>query len=259
MKLSVKINVLVAVGLVLGLSVIYRIHSQQSQHQATQGLLRQAELLFATMESVRNHHQQQLLPLLEQPDQGFRPQLNPSWNTMQIMAGVQSDHPEVSYQVAIAEAALPLYQANIWQQQLIERMVAHPATTLITEQLQDASGHFLVYARPLVVNEAVIGAKTLRLNSQTSLDQVAQQNLNFAAILLLVFVLVMLMLNLLLHFMIIKPIGKLANQADLVSRGEADQLTVEQAGSAEVNHLSQSFSRLHRSLKAAMSLLSERA
>jgi HAMP domain-containing protein len=259
MSLSVKINVLVATCLLLGLIFVRQVHVAQTTTQSELAKLQQAEALFQAMESVRDYQQQELLPLLNQLNDGFMPQKNPSYTTMRIMADLHEQASDISYQVAIEGAGLELYQANVWQQQLIRRFRQNPETPLITDQLTDANGGFFIYAKPIIADAEVIGAKVVRLNNQRFSNSLADSQQRFTLILAGVFLLVMLIIQVLLHVLIIKPIRQMSVQADQVSRGERDQFEVSSTGQDEVSQLAQSFSRLQRSLKAAMSLLSERS
>lgn len=258
MSLSVKINVLVAASLFLGLLFIHQLHLGQTTTQSDMAKLQQAEALFQTMESVRDYQQQELLPLLNQLNEGFIPQKNPSYTTIRIMANLHEQASDISYQVAIEGAGLELYQANVWQQQLIRRFQQNPETPLITDQLTDANGDFFVYAKPIIADAEVIGAKVVRLNNQRFSTSLADNHRRFTLSLAGMFLVVMLIIHVLLHWLIIKPIRQMSEQADQVSRGERDQFDVSLTGQDEISQLAQSFSRLQRSLKAAMSLLSER-
>ena len=72
-----------------------------------------------------------------------------------------------------------------------------------------------------------------------------------------VFLLLLLMLNLMLHFIIVKPVHAISESANAVSLGQLDgpELTVK--GGDEIASLSQSFNRMRRSLVSALKMLEE--
>jgi protein-histidine pros-kinase len=74
---------------------------------------------------------------------------------------------------------------------------------------------------------------------------------SLAAVLLLTLVI----LNLMLHFIVVNPVKKLASAADQISKGniEVDDLPVH--GEDEIATLSGSFNRMLRSLKQAIKML----
>ena len=65
------------------------------------------------------------------------------------------------------------------------------------------------------------------------------------------------MLNVMLHFVVIKPIRHMANRANEVSMGALDVPEFEVKGSGEISVLGKSFNRMHRSLSNAVQMLDE--
>ena len=80
---------------------------------------------------------------------------------------------------------------------------------------------------------------------------------SFMMALLLVFVVVAIILNLLLHFIVIKPVRAMSAKADEISLGDlnVDELAVK--GNDEIASLGRSFNRMHRSLSNAVKMLDE--
>jgi protein-histidine pros-kinase len=70
-----------------------------------------------------------------------------------------------------------------------------------------------------------------------------------------VFVVTLLLLNLVLHFMIIRPIRQMSAIAGEVSMGNNDAPEFAEKGGDEVASLGQSFNRMRRSLTNAMQML----
>jgi nitrogen fixation/metabolism regulation signal transduction histidine kinase len=77
----------------------------------------------------------------------------------------------------------------------------------------------------------------------------------FMAILLGVFVLIVVILNVLLHYTVIKPVVKLSQMANAVSLGDVTVAEYERKGRDEIAVLSNSFNRMRRSLDSAMRML----
>ena len=82
----------------------------------------------------------------------------------------------------------------------------------------------------------------------------------FATFLILlggVFVLLLALLNILLHFVVIQPVTRMAAIANEVSLGKPDVPEYVRAGKDEISSLSQSFNRMRLSLENAMKMLGE--
>ena len=79
--------------------------------------------------------------------------------------------------------------------------------------------------------------------------------LSFLAILLLIFAIVFVVLNLLLHYLVITPVKRVSAMADAVSLGEENVEAYIKPGKDEISSLSVSFNRMRESLKQAMAMI----
>ena len=62
-------------------------------------------------------------------------------------------------------------------------------------------------------------------------------------------------MNLLLHFVVIRPIEQIAKTAEAISMGEIDTPEYQYGGSDQIGRLCASFNRMHRSLIEAFRML----
>jgi protein-histidine pros-kinase len=79
----------------------------------------------------------------------------------------------------------------------------------------------------------------------------------FMGSLILAFLLVALLLNILLHRIVIKPVQALSAKADAMSIGSQNVEELEVVGNDEMAALARSFNRMHRSLNSAMKMLDD--
>jgi protein-histidine pros-kinase len=79
--------------------------------------------------------------------------------------------------------------------------------------------------------------------------------ITFMTILGAMFIVVMIILNLLLHYIVIKPVVTMSGIANAVSLGQSDVEEYEKPGHDEVASLSISFNRMRRSLDAALRMI----
>jgi protein-histidine pros-kinase len=61
--------------------------------------------------------------------------------------------------------------------------------------------------------------------------------------------------NILLNFVVVRPIEHMAKSAEAISMGEIDAPGYEYRGKDQIGHLATSFNRMHRSLVEALRLL----
>jgi len=104
------------------------------------------------------------------------------------------------------------------------------------------------------INE-VIGAQVVTVPMRVALETGTRAFLLFLGALALVFALMMLVLNLLLARIIIRPVRAISKMADEVSMGNLDIPEYERRGSDEIASLAVSFNRMRRSVVNAMKLL----
>ena len=79
--------------------------------------------------------------------------------------------------------------------------------------------------------------------------------MTFMTSLFAIFVLVFVALNLMLSWLIVRPIQTMANVADAVSTGDFDKAEFAEKGKDEIAVLGASFNRMRRSLQKAMQLI----
>jgi protein-histidine pros-kinase len=72
-----------------------------------------------------------------------------------------------------------------------------------------------------------------------------------------IFALLFVLINLLLHFAIIRPVVKMADFANEVSLGKTNIPYYHREGKDEIASLSTSFNRMRRSLETALKMLDE--
>jgi protein-histidine pros-kinase len=65
----------------------------------------------------------------------------------------------------------------------------------------------------------------------------------------------LLVLNVVLYLTVVRPVSRLARQADQISKGQMDIPELPARGRDEISILAAAFNRMHRSLVAAMKLL----
>jgi protein-histidine pros-kinase len=103
----------------------------------------------------------------------------------------------------------------------------------------------------------IIGAQIVQVPMSLPLQRARSALITFMGSLFMAFLLVALLLNVLLHKFVIKPVQALSAQADAMSMGGQNVAELEVVGNDEMTALARSFNRMHRSLHSAMKMLDD--
>lgn len=101
----------------------------------------------------------------------------------------------------------------------------------------------------------IVSAQVVSVPMALPMQQARQNFIALMAVLLAMFVVVLAVLNVLLHYAVIPPVTKVSRIANAVSLGELDMEEYERRGSDEIAVLSASFNRMRRSLDSALRML----
>jgi protein-histidine pros-kinase len=288
MRLLLKFNLVLllvfAVGLVTTGLICRRLLRQNAQAE----IMENARIMMEAAIAVRTYTATQIKPLLEtQMKYSFLPQSVPAYSANAYFSQLQKAFPAYAYKEATLNPTNPVNRATDWEADLIQEFrKVHEKTEIIGER-DTPNGRTLYMARPLKVSspacltchDTVEGApRTMverygdangfgwKLNDIVTAQivsvpmQLAVQRANgvfrtFMISLAVVFLLGIVAINLLLIFLVIRPVNQLSNMASSVSLGNSDITEFPVMGQDEIAELSLSFNRMGRSLAEAMKLL----
>ena len=288
MRLLLKFNLVLllvfAVGLVTTGLICRRLLRQNAQAE----IMENARIMMEAAIAVRTYTATQIKPLLEtQMKYSFLPQSVPAYSANAYFGQLQKAFPAYAYKEATLNPTNPVNRATDWEADLIQEFrKVHEKTEIIGER-DTPNGRTLYMARPLKVSspacltchDTVEGApRTMverygdangfgwKLNDIVTAQivsvpmQLAVQRANgvfwtFMISLAVVFLLGIVAINLLLIFLVIRPVNQLSTMASSVSLGNSDITEFPVMGQDEIAELSLSFNRMGRSLAEAMKLL----
>ena len=288
MRLLLKFNLVLllvfAVGLVTTGLICRRLLRQNAQAE----IMENARIMMEAAIAVRTYTATQIKPLLEtQMKYSFLPQSVPAYSANAYFSQLQKAFPAYAYKEATLNPTNPVNRATDWEADLIQEFrKVHEKTEIIGER-DTPNGRTLYMARPLKVSspacltchDTVEGApRTMverygdangfgwKLNDIVTAQivsvpmQLAVQRANgvfwtFMISLAVVFLLGIVAINLLLIFLVIRPVNQLSSMASSVSLGNSDITEFPVMGQDEIAELSLSFNRMGRSLAEAMKLL----
>ena len=288
MRLLLKFNLVLllvfAVGLVTTGLICRRLLRQNAQAE----IMENARIMMEAAIAVRTYTATQIKPLLEtQMKYSFLPQSVPAYSANAYFSQLQKAFPAYAYKEATLNPTNPVNRATDWEADLIQEFrKVHEKTEIIGER-DTPNGRTLYMARPLKVSspacltchDTVEGApRTMverygdangfgwKLNDIVTAQivsvpmQLAGQRANgvfwtFMISLAVVFLVGIVAINLLLLFLVIRPVNQLSTMASSVSLGNSDITEFPVMGQDEIAELSLSFNRMGRSLAEAMKLL----
>jgi HAMP domain-containing protein len=290
MKLVVKFN-LVFIGVFLaGLLVAGAVSYTLLQNNARDEIVQNARIMMEAALSTRSYTSTQIKPLLDtQMKYVFLPQSVPAYAATEYFNDLRKKYPEYSYKEATLNPTNPRDRASDWEADLVGKFRQDAAQKEVLGERETPTGRVLYLARPIQVkSESCLSChSTVEAAPRTMLDHYGNANgfgwqLNeivgaqimsvptavpilraneafkvFMLSLTGIFVFIFVALNLMLQYIVIRPVTQLSHLADRVSLGEQDVPEFSVRSHDEIGVLAESFSRLRRSLSKAMKMLED--
>jgi protein-histidine pros-kinase len=286
--LRTKFNLVLITAFLVGLAVATFFAWQITTEEAKRQMFNEANLIMRSGTAVRGYTQKEIRPLIaEQLAVRFLPHSVPSYSAQTVLRDLQKDFPDYSYKEAALNPTNPSDRATNWEADVIQAFKRDPKLGEFVGIRDTPIGQFLTFARPFRLTDKaclachstpaaapatmvdlygngngfgwqlndVIGAQIVSVPMSVALSRANQSLAAFVATLSAVFVVTLVVLNVLLHFFIIKPIQEITTLARDVSAGKTDVPEYQVKGRDEVASLGRSFNLMHRSLQNAMRML----
>ncbi len=291
MSLRLKFNIAISLVFLLGFSIAAYVIDQILQKNAREEILNTAGLIMESAHSVRNYTINEVRPALDTNYGGteFLPQTVPAYAASRNIEGLRQKYPEYSYKEATLNPTNPASRATDWEASVVNYFRDNRDANELIGERQTATGPSLYIARPIAVkNEAclachgkiddapesmlarygsangfgwrmeeVVGSQIVSVPMSLPLARADEVFRTFIISLAAVYISLLLLVNLLLHYIVIRPVKKMAEIAGEVSLGNMEAPEFEAKGKDELASLGESFSRMRRSLVNAMSLLDD--
>ena len=288
MGLKAKFNLVMLGAFALGLALAVAFSWQVARQDARREVEEEAAIMLEQATAVRQYTESQVSPLLaDQNQQRFLPQTIPFYAAETTMRALSEKFPDYLYKEAALNPTNPADRATDWEAGMIDAFRRNPTLTSYSITRDSPSGPILSIARPVRITDrdcltchstpqaapvamvdlygpkngfgwelgAVEGAQIVSVPMRVALARENQQLLVHVGGLAVIFAVTLLFLNLLLHFVIIRPIRRISALAVDVSTGQTDAPEFAERGSDEIASLGASFNRMRRSLASAMRML----
>jgi HAMP domain-containing protein len=288
MKLALKFNLAFVAVFVLGLGAAGTVSRRLLQKNALDEIVQNARLILEAALASRAYTSAQLAPLLNKlPGDTFIPQTVPAFGATEQFNTLHTKFPDFAYKEATLNPTNPRDRAADWEIDVVEHFRQHDDAKELVGQREAPTGPSLYLAQPIrISNEAclrchstveaapkallatygpangfgwkmneVIGAQVVSVPMALPMQHADTEWWTFMASLGIVFVVILLVLNVMLRLIVVRPVTQLAALADQVSLGKFDAAEFPSTGKDEVSVLAQAFGRMKKSLAHAIEML----
>ena len=288
MGLKAKFNLAMLLAFLVGLALAAVLSWQIVHENARREVVQQAEVMMAQASAIRDYTAKEIGPLLAgQIKVRFLPHTVPSWAAQTNLRTLAEQFPDYTYKEAALNPTNPADRATDWESGIIAEFARNPSLTSFTSTRDSPTGPILSISRPIRITDKdclschstpsaaptsmidlygsangfgwklgdVAAAQIVSVPMQVALDRASAAFKIYLLALVTVFAVTIVLLNLLLHFVIVKPIRRMSDIASEVSLGNMDAPEFAERGRDEIASLAGSFNRMRRSLANAMKLL----
>lgn len=288
MGLRTKFNLVMVgaflVGMALAAGLSHRIATENARRQ----VLQEASIIMRNATAIRGYTSAEIRPLLnDQMAVRFLPHSVPSWSAQTVLRSMQHDLPDYAYKEAALNPTNPADRAADWEADIINAFRHNASLSEHVGERDTPNGRVLTFAKPFRINDEaclschstpsaapatmidlygsnngfgwnlgeVIGAQIVTVPMRVALDKANTTLMALLGSLAGVFLVMLLLLNVLLHVFIIRPVQRMTKMAREVSAGNLDVPEYQPKGRDEVASLARSFNLMRRSLHNAMKML----
>jgi len=290
MGLRTKFNLVMLAAIMAGWALAGVLAYELAYSNARRQVLNEAAIMSAQASVLSEFTVKELAPLMVgQFNHRFLPQSVPAWVAQTNFRGLQAKFPDYSYRTVVDNPTNPADLPVDWQRDIIQTFKQSPDLKEHVSERDTPSGRILSVSRPIIITNAaclqchstpeaapptmvdlygskngfgwklgeVLGAQIVSVPMSVPFAEARKTFTHLMLGLGAVFAVMMVLLNLLLHFVIIKPVAAISAQAMAVSLGNMDAPDLVVKTRDEIGSLAESFNRMRRSLSSAMKILNE--
>jgi HAMP domain-containing protein len=288
MGLRAKFNLVIlaafAVGFLVAAIVLNRVVNDNARDQ----VLQNARIMMTAANAIRTYTVADLVPLLPMERDGkFVAETVPAFAAQKTFKQLQDAFSGFAYREAALNPTNLVDRAHDWEADIIRTFRDEPARQELITERDTPTGPLLHLARPITIRSEAcltchstpydapqaltrtygtvngygwklnetIGAQILSVPMALPLKVAHDSYVTSLIILVLIFAVVFVVLNLLLHFLVIAPVKRVSAMAEAVSLGDESVESYVKPGKDEISTLSAAFNRMRASLKHAMDML----
>ena len=287
MGLRTKFNLLMLVIAGIG-AVLFALAANPLVNAiAREEMFQSSRIMIESAAGARKYTSEQIAPLVKPMiGERFYPQAVSAYAAKRNFDIIHAKFPDFTYREAALNPTNPEDRATDWEADIINDFRSHPGKEETAMVRSTPTGPMLQLARPLVNKRAcmqchstaaaapasmirlygdengfgwkegeIIGAQVVSVPMAASQVRAGQIRKLFVIPFVGFIILMFASVNILLNFVVVRPIEHMARTGEAISLGQIDTPDYEYHGSDEIGRLAASFSRMHRSLVEAMKML----
>jgi len=292
MTLRVRFNLVMLVAFLVGLALAAALVNDISEREARRAMQAEAAVIMGAANATIHYTDGQIVPLLNaQMKAQFLPQSIPFFAAQQTFDLMATEFPDYAFRQPTANPMNPADRPQSWEAEIIKTFAAEPKLGQIVTERTTGTGRVLSFSQPIrVTSESclachltpeaapasmvdiygrdngfhwklgdIVGAEIVSVPGRVPLERARSSVYAIMVGLTVVFAVMLAMLNILLHFFIIRPVRRISKLADEVSLGNMAVAEFHSSSKDEIGSLGMSFNRMRRSLGAAMGMLDDGA
>jgi len=288
-KLLTKFNLVLIVVFGLGMYLISHYAYTFLMNEARQQVLDQAQLMAASAAATKDYTVDQVSPILEKTPKhssDFLAQTIPFYAVNSTFKNLRTTYPDYVLREAALNPSNLDDRATEWEVDLIDYFRDHPSEPQHVGERSTPTGPMLYVAAPVVAasgclqchSEPSIAPKAMihhygsehgfgwkpneivgaQIVSVPMSVPIAMANRGFRDLLYglgAIFLLTIVLIDIAMYFIVIRPLRRVSRNADIISKGEIDLPPLEIKGKDEISEVTASFNRMHTSLIKAFEML----
>lgn len=291
MGLRAKFNFVMLIAFLCGLALAAVLSHKLMLDNARSAVLQEAAVMMGQASAISGYTDKEIAPLLaEQLKVRFLPQSIPFAAAQANFRTLQQQFPDYSLRIPATNPTNPADRPTDWQEDIIDIFRHDPTLKGFVSTRDTPTGPILSYSRPVRVADKsclechstpaaaptsmtdlygtnngfgwklgdTTGAYIVSVPMQVPLERANRAFYTLMIGLAVVFLFMMIVLNILLEFTIVRPARRIATAASDVSLGNMEAPEVIVKGRDEIASLADSFNRMRRSLANAMNMLEGR-
>lgn len=289
MKLLAKFNLVLVLIFGIGMGLIASNAYSFLMDQARQAVLEQAELMSADASATKEYTDQQVSPILEKtPEHNdhFLSQTIPFYAANATFQLLRSTRPDYTLREAALNPTNLDDRATEWEADLINYFRDNPGQKQHVGQRNTPTGPVLYVAAPIVAESGclschsqpsaaptamidhygrdhgfgwtqnqIIGAQIVSVPMSVPVSMARRGFRDLLVGLGAIFLLTIILIDLAMYFLVIRPLRRVSRNADVISKGEIDMPALQVKGRDEIAEVTASFNRMHTSLLKAFEML----
>jgi HAMP domain-containing protein len=292
LRLLAKFNLILLVLFAIVLALLSHFAYQFLMDNARQQVLQQAELMVESARATRDYTEEELDPLLEKAGEAdmhkFVPQTIPFYAATVTFDRLKKTYPQYSYKEAALNPTNPRDRASDWEADLIEYFRSNPSKNEVVGQRNTPTGPALYLAHPIAAPAGclqchgtsdqapvsitatygtangfgwnageIVGAQFVSVPMALPIEVAGNAYRRLQIYLVIAFLATLIAVDGALLAIVVRPVHRLADRADRISRGEMDGAEMPASGKDEIADLTRSFNRMYVSLAKALKMLQE--